>query len=235
MTLQFTRKQLITLLLLIVLLVGSFSLFYYIKIKPIHTTNEQLRIDLKMEKRLYDTVVDKQKYNDKPIKSSTEVQKIVPVIPLVEQLILDLQRAETTSNCKITNMTFGEGDKIQINSDASTVVKKNQQIIIEPEIAEALKQIIVTLTVESPSYHELEDFLATIEHQTRITKVNSLNFTGRPELYSVNQEPTSLNFDVTISSLYMPDLVDLVDDAPKIDIPDPSNKTDPLAIGLDKE
>ncbi|MCH1626567.1 hypothetical protein [Fredinandcohnia quinoae] len=250
MTLRFTRKQLITLLFVIILIIGSISLLYYLKVEPIKTANKQLQNDLKIEEKLFEVVVEKRKTMDKPVISSTEIQKKIPVIPLVEQLILDLERAETVSGSIISDMTFSENDtsiaatsetnEENSNSDSATENtnvgssdKTKQPINNDPTLANSLKQIVITLNVEAPSYYELEKFISTIEHQTRITKVNTLSFTGRPELFSLNQESSPLIFNVTISTFYMPELVELEGDTPKIEIPDPSNKKNPLAVGLD--
>lgn len=263
MSLQFTKKQIIILTSIILLILVGFVLFYFVKVKPIKTSNQQLENELTVEQKLFDVVVGKRNNIDKPVISSTELQKKIPVIPLVEQLILDLERAETISGTKIINIAFGDAtsnfsiEENGNNEDATTGVmngnasvegvddntnqnnsnssnKNNIPIIIEPELANGLKQIIITLTVESRSYFELEKFINNIEHQTRVAKINSLTFAGRPEIFTLNQEQSPLNFNVTLSTFYMPDMKELEGDTPRIELPEPSNKKNPLSVGLDE-
>jgi len=106
---------------------------------------------------------------------------------------------------------------------------------VDPELIDGLNQITVTLHVQSPNYEELEKFLSAIEHQKRITRVNSLSFTGPPELVSVEQVAEQLVYDVTISTFYMPKYTELAEEAPKLTVPSPSNKKNPLAPGLEKK
>ncbi|MFS0861727.1 pilus assembly protein PilO [Fredinandcohnia sp. 179-A 10B2 NHS] len=272
MTLRFTRKQVLILVLTLTILVGGFYLWYYVIVKPVEARVEQQERTLVMEQKLLDTVLSKKQTSSAPVVSSTEIQKKIPVIPLVEQLLLELERAETVSKSKIISMSYSENaltldsqtDAAQQQDPNATTetstsestegtenaaTETNQQtetteattgepIVIselEPELVNGLKQITVSLTVESPSYYELEKFLSVVEHQTRITKVDSLTITGRPELTMIEQEPTPLVYAVTISTFYMPAFAELAEDAPKIKAPEPSKKRNPLTIGLDKE
>ncbi|MDR4889111.1 hypothetical protein RGU12_16490 [Fredinandcohnia sp. QZ13] len=257
MTLHFSRKQITYLVLAIVFIVGVFYLTYLLLVKPVKLNISQLENSLETEQRLLDVISNKRP-NEVPVISSTEIQKRIPVIPLVEQIVMDVQRAETLSESRVLRMSYSEseftlidetqpeGQQEAANPDNSTETKQEtndngtdkqteERETIDPELIDGLNQITVTLHVQSPNFEELEKFLSALEHQTRITSVNSLRFTGTPELVSVDQVVEQLVYDVTISTFYMPKYTELAKEAPKLTVPPPSNKKNPLAPGLEKK
>jgi len=249
LTLRFTKKHLLSLAFIGLLLIGITALVLFLLVKPIETRIDTLESNIAMQEKFIEVLNQKKSAETTPVVSSTEIQKKVPVIPLVEQLILQIQEAELVSNSSISNMTFSE-------SDFSPVVEENQQDTNEENetneaedtndeendadeqentdnqpLIEGLKQVTVSLTVQSPGYFELERFLSMIENQTRITKVDSLNFTGKQEITTVTQDlEEPLIYAVTISSFYMPAFPELAPDAPKIEVPNPANKKNPLFV-----
>lgn len=243
----------------IVFLVGIFYLTYFLLVKPVKLKIDQLENSVKTEERLLELISDK-RTNDTPIISSTEIQKRIPVIPLVEQIVLDLERAETLSESRVISMSYSESEftlldetqpvedqeaanpenieeKDQVSTDnGSDEAEQNVEVEdVDPQLIDGLNQITVTLQVQSPTYPDLEKFLSVIEHQTRITRVDSLSFSGTPELTSVDQIAQPLVYDVTISTFYMPKYTELAEEAPKLTVPLPSNKDNPLATGLEKK
>jgi len=242
----------------IVFLVGVSYLTYFLLVKPVKLKISQLENSVNTEERLLELISDK-RTNDTPIISSTEIQKRIPVVPLVEQIVLDLERAETLSESRVISMSYSESeftlmDEAQPIEDQEAAnpenIEENDQVStdngsdkaeqtvevedVDPQLIDGLKQISVTLQVQSPTYPDLEKFLSVIEHQTRITRVDSLSFSGTPELTSVDQIAQPLVYDVTISTFYMPKYTELVEEAPKLTVPPPSNKDNPLATGLEK-
>jgi len=259
MTLQFSRKQIIYLVMSIVFLAGVFYLTYFLLVKPVKLKISQLEKSVKTEERLLELISNK-RTNETPNISSTEIQKRIPVVPLVEQIVLDLERAETLSESRVISMSYSESEftlfdetqpveereatnlENEKNDQASTEDGSNdanetveEVKDIDPELIDGLNQITVTLQIQSPTYPDLEKFLSVIEHQTRITRVDSISFSGTPELTSVDQMAQPLVYDVTISTFYMPKYPELAEEAPKLTVPPPSNKDNPLATGLEKK
>ncbi|WP_099362063.1 hypothetical protein [Fredinandcohnia onubensis] len=256
MTLHFSRKQIIYLVMAIVILVGVIYLTYFLLVKPVKLKIAQLENSVKTEERLLEVISDK-RTNDTPIISSTEIQKRIPVVPLVEQIVLDLERAETLSESRVISMSYSESefllldetqpveDQVEMNPEEKDQVSADngsdeaehtvEVEDVDPQLIDGLNQITVTLQVQSPTYPDLEKFLSVIEHQTRITRVESLSFSGTPELTSVDQIAQPLVYDVTISTFYMPKYTELAEEAPKLTVPPPSNKDNPLATGLEKK
>src|SRR5690606_2848773 len=116
MTLQLSRKQFTILLLSIAVILGIAYLAYFLFVSPVNQKISQLENSLKTEQRLLELVSQKQA-TDEPIVSSTEVQKKLPVIPLVEQIILDIERAETLSESKVTSMSYSESEFVYTDSE----------------------------------------------------------------------------------------------------------------------
>ena len=251
MTLRFTRKHVTIVGLSLIVLVGISYLIHYILVKPLETEIYTIESNIAMQQKFIDVLNEKQGKKTAPVVSSTELQKKIPVVPLVEQVILDLQQAESVSNSKISNMSFSESafslpveelttptadqqegvttegtqsEKVDVTSEPTS-----EQPAFDQTLLEGMKQVTVSLTVESPGYKGLEEFLTLIEHQTRITKVDSLTFTGKQEITSVDEnidEP--LVYAITLSTFYMSAYSELADDAPKINVPKPANKKNPL-------
>jgi type IV pilus assembly protein PilO len=159
----------------------------------------------------------------------------------VEQLILELEKAEVVSDSRIMNMTFGDADftastttldeYVEANSSTNTEGTAEQQTE-QAYLPEGLKKVTINLSVESENYEDLTTFLEELEGLTRITQIESVAFTGLPELTSIAQELTSLTYSVQLSAFYHPELADLIEDLPPISAPEPSNKTNPF---LDNE
>jgi type IV pilus assembly protein PilO len=92
-----------------------------------------------------------------------------------------------------------------------------------------LKKLTVSLSVESPSYEDLEKFIDTLESLNRIVVVESISYSGGQEITSLDQEDEPLSYSLTISAFYMPSLTDLAAELPKIDAPAPAGKDNPLS------
>ena len=201
-------------------------------------TNEQKLLDILSQKKANDT--------NKTAKYTREIQKILPVKPLQEQLILDLEKAETLSNSKINSMGFSK------NTDANTVADQtnsNGQQTVEnqnaanpsstnqeaasgqtaPAQTVGLKKMTVSLSVESPTYKDFEKFIETLESLKRVVVVESISYAGGQEITSLDQEVQPLSYSLTISAFYMPSLTDLTAHLPTIDAPAPAGKDNPLS------
>jgi type IV pilus assembly protein PilO len=92
-----------------------------------------------------------------------------------------------------------------------------------------MKKLTVNLSVESASYEDFEKFISTLESLKRIVVVESINYTGGPEITSLTDNINPLSYSLTISAFYMPTLADLQAQLPKIDTPAPAGKQNPLS------
>ncbi|MFT4412797.1 pilus assembly protein PilO [Fredinandcohnia humi] len=241
MIVQLSRKQKVLLTALLVLLAFLFTISYFLFIRPIQNDITKVENDLVTEQSILEALeVQAEETKNNTYMNTTELQKRIPVKPIVEQFILDLEKAEVVSNSTITRMEFTEENaegqveaEMEVENDSETETTQNQQITV---VGNGLKKITVTLSVESTNYFDLEEFLSTIENQTRIAQIESLTFTGLPEFISIDQSFDKLLYNVTISTFYYPELQDLIDQLPSLEVPEPSKKRNPLTtIGSTEE
>ncbi|EKN65859.1 type IV pilus assembly protein PilO [Neobacillus bataviensis LMG 21833] len=253
MKLRFSKRDSLILgvgaLLLVLLIVYA----QFFSLSPLKSDLGLKQKELTTEQKLLDIVSQKKAADSKKTAEDTrELQKILPVKPLQEQLILDLEKAETLSNSKISSMGYTKDADVntaadQTNADntngqqtagdqaAANQTAPNQGTTNQDEAGQqsaqtvALKKLTVSLSVESPTYKDFEKFIETLESLKRIAVVESISYSGGQEITSLDQEDQPLTYSLTISAFYMPSLTDLAAELPKIDAPAPAGKDNPLS------
>ncbi|MFC4800969.1 hypothetical protein ACFPA1_16605 [Neobacillus sp. GCM10023253] len=91
--------------LLIIILVFVYAQF--LSLTPLKSDLASKQQEQKTEQKLLDIMTKKQTDSQKTEPENTsELQKQLPVMPLQEQFILDLEKAETVSNSQIKSMSF---------------------------------------------------------------------------------------------------------------------------------
>jgi type IV pilus assembly protein PilO len=148
-----------------------------------------------------------------PIVSSLELQKKVPIDPLTELIILQIEKAEVVSDSLVQSIGFSEGPFV---------------IEAPPEGVETLQQLLVSLSIETSSYATLEAFIDEIEKLDRILIVDNIAFSSPGEVTTEELEPAKLQLSLSFTAFYRPDLLELLDEGPKVDTPAPADKSNPL-------
>jgi type IV pilus assembly protein PilO len=148
-----------------------------------------------------------------PIVSSLELQKKVPIDPLTELIILQIEKAEVVSDSLVQSIGFSEGPFV---------------IEAPPEGVETLQQLLVNLSIETSSYATLEAFIDEIEKLDRILIVDNISFSSPGEVMTEELEPAKLQLSLSFTAFYRPDLLELIDEGPKVDTPAPADKSNPL-------
>lgn len=92
--------------LVLVLLIVYTQFFYLAPLKTDLKTKQQT---LQSEQKLLDIATQKKQSTTKTVEDTRELQKEIPIKPMEEQLILDLEKAETLSTSKISSMSFSKG------------------------------------------------------------------------------------------------------------------------------
>lgn len=250
MRLRFSKRQSLIIggVALLVLLFIVYAQFF--KLDPLKSDLDIKQQSLESEQKLLE-IVSQKKVEDtkKTAEDTSELQKKLPVKPLQGQLILDLEKAENISNSKISSMSFSKDADVTIAADQTNAenatgqqTTTNQtetthatvdqdtaaQQAVSPQTS-GMKKLTVSLSVESPSYKELEKFIETLESFKRIIIVESISYSGGQEITSLDQEDQPLTYSLTISAFYMPNLSDLAAELPKIDAPAPAGKDNPLS------
>jgi type IV pilus assembly protein PilO len=234
--------------LLLVLLIVYAQFFSLTPLKSDLGIKQQ---ELKSEQKLLDIVSQKKAASAKSkIVDTKELQKKLPVGPLQEQFILDLEKAETVSNSQITSMGFSKDVDVAVTSDqaaadpnaaqasttttaqTTTTVDQNASAQSQQSAAPVptgLKKMTVQLSVESPKYEGLEKFIETLESLQRLVVVEAITYSGGQEITSLSQEDAPISYSLTVSAFYMPTLADLAAEQPTIDAPAPAGKDNPLS------
>jgi type IV pilus assembly protein PilO len=248
MKLRFSKRQslIIGIVALLVVLFLVYAQFF--KLAPLKSDLGIKQQTLESEQKLLEIVSQKKAEDTKKTTEDTkELQKKLPVKPLQEQLILDLEKAENLSNSKISSMGFSKDADVTLAADPANAENANAQQTTENQAAtttstqeaagqqttstptSGMKKMTISLSVESPSYEELEKFIETLESLKRIIVVESISYSGGEEITSLAQEHQPLTYSLTISAFYMPSLDDLAAELPKIDAPEPAGKDNPLS------
>lgn len=237
MTLQINKKEKKILLFGSIVLLLIFIFLYFNFLQPLRADVQSKGKQLKTNEKLYSSVLNqKTDVKETVVENTLYLQKRLPVKALVDQFILDLQKAETMSNSLILQMVFGSENKEE-EENVLDNIKQGFSVIQGEENSESkenvalptgIEKITVNLLIKSPSYFELEKFLETVENLERIVTVESINFSGNPEVTTLGQKKTDINYQVSLSLYYMPDLEDLQDELPKFESGKPANKRNPL-------
>jgi type IV pilus assembly protein PilO len=246
MKLSFSKKHKLTLLVGVLLIVLLVIFAQFLKLSPLKSDLETKEQTLASEQKLLEAVSQKKLDETKKVTEDTrELQKKVPVSPLQEQFILDLEKAENVSNSKILSMGFSKDVDVPMEAatppatettestevpDVKTVQEASGEQVA-PVATTGLKKLTVNLSVESPKYEDIEKFIATLESLKRIVVVESINYSGGEEITSLDTDKVDklLSYSLTISAYYLPALDDLIAELPKIDAPAPANKKNPLS------
>lgn len=110
MTIHLHKKH----LFLLLAAAGTLGLLYfgayYLFIKPVKAEISKLENSRDMYLSQIGISGENPSTETKAPVHSVELQRKVPVSPMVEQLVLDLEKAETVSNSKIESVTFAESE-----------------------------------------------------------------------------------------------------------------------------
>jgi type IV pilus assembly protein PilO len=129
MTVRFSKRQIVFLFALLLVISAFFTVLYMYTLKPLYNRIDELKTQVETEKQiLEETQSQVAEQQTTVIESVVELQKKVPVKPLVEQLLLDLEKAEVVSDSFIQSMVFNE--EAEMNNQAEqqeTPIEPNQQ------------------------------------------------------------------------------------------------------------
>ncbi len=124
--------------------------------------------------------------------------------------------AETEEAAEESEEAGEENDSI-VDEQMDEQLEQSQEAEQEPELLPAgLRKIVITMAVQSPSYQEMEEFLASLESMRRILTVENITFEGNPEIWSIEQTVDILEYSVAVSAYYAPVLADLQEDLPSL-------------------
>ncbi|WP_254866580.1 hypothetical protein [Geobacillus sp. LEMMY01] len=138
------------------------------------------------------------------------------------------QKAEYIADSQLVSVNFSdEGAASSQQNDSGTNNGSEGNRAVSPP--SSIQSITAQLTVQSPSYYQLERFLEVLEQSERIVAIEGLTVTGPPELMSIADEVQPLTYSVTVRAFYAPKLEKWKQLSPVRDVPPPSGKDNPFA------
>lgn len=161
----------------------------------------------------------------KPVEQSTSsrpLQRKVPVLPLEDLLLVQLEKAEVKSNALINNVTFTQDEL----SDAPIETTEQMDPGTENP-ALALKRLTVEVELTASTYEQMDRFIREVEAMERIFVVQSIELDTPEEIREASAEKEPLELMVSFEAFYRPGLPELVPELPKLDAPTPAGKEDP--------
>lgn len=248
MNLRLEKKHYIILLAAAGVSIFIYLLAFYLYLNPLNTSLALKESQLKMEQELNTTLEARlTTVNETDFSSTAELQKRLPVDPMVEQLVLDIEKAEVISNSFVSSIEFNaeqqagvpmeqettsEEQVDQLNNDSDDQAEKSISEVpvsnLQAMVPDGLLKTSVQINVKAENYFSLEKFIETLESLRRIVVVESISFSGPQESFAVSDEEVPIEMSLSINSFYFPELADLIDYNPKIQAPEPANKRNPF-------
>lgn len=219
--------SLILTLLLLFFIIGVGGLYYF-EYKPLQDKMASLNRSITKEQDELEKLDQKEQKNVSV--NTMALQRKLPVSELVDQFVLLLEEVEVASGSLITNLAFTDskqaGDSVdELEAGKLEPAEEASNTNLLPE---GVKQLTAVITVESPTYLELESFVKGLEKLERLTKVERLHYTGLKESSRSMNAADNLTFSLTVATYYYPKLEELKNQLPKYQEPKPANKINPL-------
>jgi type IV pilus assembly protein PilO len=236
-----------------VFLVFSGLYGYFGILSPMHQKVETVNAEIKQQETFLGKIKQPEEEEvSVSIENTYSLQEEVPVKPLVDQLILQFEKAEVLSDSLILTTQFSDGEASEDAEEEPTEVEATSEAegtnedgdlqnedeinLTSDVLPEGVKKVTAEMSVVSKDYDGLLKFLRTIEDFKRVTVIEAIIFSGQDELAITSAEGTlsQLKYEVTIAAYYLPELTQYLKDLPRVEFPAPNGKENPLIDG-DKE
>ncbi|WP_270179454.1 hypothetical protein [Alkalihalobacillus sp. CinArs1] len=235
-------RNLLTLVGLLILVLGV-TMFYFYSVAPKKQEVNRLERQVEQNEELIELLQAKEEQKVDAF-DTTLLQRKVPVKPLVDQFILDLNRAELVSKSSIHQLDFvddvlnTEEFSEEDEEEAAEESTEENDIPEEPAVAlpEGIQAVDVSMEMTSDNYPSLRKFLLSIEELPRMALISGLTFSGRSEsILPADEENLDVAYIANVATFYIPTLTDLAEQTPSIDYPEPSDKDNPLYETVEEE
>lgn len=229
-------RLIIIIVLGLVLIIAS-SLLYFLLLGGMKDEIKQVEHNIQQEQQLLAALQERVEREQEELSRSTlALQRNLPVQPLVDQFLLDIEQAELVSDSLISSFNISQGQNTlsvtapneggsEEQADENGTEEMTENVSISRP--DGIKRVTVSMSVRSDSYEQLLQLLDSIEGLTRVTKIDSLAFPG-PHESSFDPDAQAINYSLTVSTFYADELYQLLDDLPWVEYPDPAEKSNPL-------
>ncbi len=218
---EWSRLHYILLTLVIVAGIGVFLIAQNIFLSPVNQELDRSESTLENEKNILKTLRTKEEDQTTiSFQSSREMQRKLPVLPVQDQVLISLDKAESLSNSFIQSITMEQ----QSNNNSGLVEEGTASEDQQGEETTTLQGVQAStfhLEVVSPDFPDLFSFLQELNRLSRIISVDAITFENQ-------NEGERLTHLVTFSAYYYPKLESLQDELPQYHYEPPSNKDNPL-------
>ncbi|RAP74743.1 hypothetical protein [Paenibacillus montanisoli] len=240
------QKRNAALALLFVLLGVAFAMTYSFVIHAPSKELEQTKQQLEQEKQLLAAVDERLVKQQGELQSTLNLQRKLPVEPLIDQYLLDLEKVELLSGSQLQNIGISEGDAAALfanpnaaaaanvqtdtggNQEAQGTTQEAQPQAEQTPDASAVKRLTFSLSVNTPDYSHMLKFVKKLEELQRVSKIDSFSFTGGQESAGAVPGGSGMKFTVTVSTFYVSQMDELKNGLPWVEYPKPANKSNPL-------
>ncbi|MBN9653833.1 hypothetical protein J0K78_06110 [Halobacillus sp. GSS1] len=182
---------------------------------------------------------NKEESKREQILTSRTIQQQLPVVPLIDQLLIGLDRAENASTSLINRISIADSESsLTIKEPEDEFVDKggnNEEAegldteVDEPiddeadQLIEGLHTLQFTVDVASENYDEMLGFMKEIQSLSRVVQIESVQFDA-PETEN------ELGYSIVMNSYYQPLYAELANEAPQYHYGGSPNKVDPFAM-----
>jgi type IV pilus assembly protein PilO len=210
------QKEIGLLFLAIVFLIFLAAYSYFQIYAPAKESNERAAQTMANER---DILFALQRQEAQPrqsgLSSSRPLQEKLPVKPLEDLILLQIQKAEVKSDALVNEINFSLEETVVENS---------------PEQVENVQAVVAEVHLQADEFSQVDRFIEEIESMERIFIMDHIKFIAPEEVKTFEQESDIMDLTITFHAFFRPDLENLEDEAPKVDAPVPASKQDPTPI-----
>ena len=209
----------------IVFLIALCLYSYFLIYAPVKEANDQMKQTIANERDVLFALRKQaagQALSNETSGTSQPLQRKVPVKPLEEAVLLQVEKAEVKSGSFVLDVTFTHSDYVIENP---------------PEHVENVSRLLTEEYLEAVSYLDVQKFIDEIEKMERVYVIESIMIDVPEELRDMESEVEPMQMTIAFNAFYRGDLIELEPEAPKTDAPLPADKADPTPYnsGVDRE
>ena len=213
-------KNVTLLIIIIVLGLGAYGYFSIYKPKVIELN--QLKTEqqvLAAEQKALEAQMNA--IEELVVKSTTELQKIIPTARNLEQVLTELNEIQYQSDVKVTAISLSNGLE-----DNEVTVPTEEEDATAPS---GLKELQLTISVETSNYFDMMTYMKKLEETKRIMKMERIAFNGINEMILKDSGSETISLELLVSTYYQPTLNSTTDELPTIIVPSNPEKESPFA------
>lgn len=207
------NRSLFLFLLSAVIILGAGAYTYYAYLQPLATKVNTKETELQLVKQQVSILDSKIKAAKESTKTSTvQLQQQVPVKRLLEQALLQIEKAEIISDTNLIEIKLNgtDSDETVTEEDLTTADKaiddanKSDNEASDEKTADAettlpngIKKTTINILGEANTYFDLEKLLEQLQSSKRIMDIDSLKITGTKEVMEVEDNDQKIEFEMT--------------------------------------